>query len=102
MTFSPYFSFLSILDGFSGTEQKGNAPKSRQGDYRVDDTADKGILSAEDPRYQIKLEQANAAPVHGANDDQQQCDSVQKHSECCEGMIPPLSCRIIVLPQILR
>lgn len=96
MRFSPCFSFLSILDGFSGTEQKGNAPKTCQRDNRVDDAADEGILSAEDPRYEVKLEQAYAAPVHSTDDDQQQCDSIQKHSEMLRGVIPPLSCRIIV------
>ena len=66
----PLLRCLSILDGFSGTKQKGNAPKSRQRDDRVDDAADQGVLSAEDPRYKVKLEQADAAPVHSTDDNQ--------------------------------
>ena len=46
-----------------GTEEKRDAPNSRQGNNNIDDSAYNRSLAAEDPSYQVELEQANAAPV---------------------------------------
>ena len=51
--FSPLF--VLVFDGFPGAKQKGYAPQTGQRDHCVDNTADQGVLTAKNPRNQIKL-----------------------------------------------
>ncbi len=77
---SPLLSVALFFNGFSGTEQKGNAPETCERDHSVDDAAYQRILSAEDPGYEVKLEQADAAPVDGTDDHEDQGNSVHNHT----------------------
>lgn len=45
------------------SEKKRNAPYCGQGDDCVDNSAEKRVLSAEDPSHNVKAEKANTAPV---------------------------------------
>ena len=53
-------------------EQEGNAPYGGDADECVDDAAQNGALSAEKPCDEIKLENADEAPVDAADNGQQQ------------------------------
>lgn len=69
-----------LADGIfrvSFSEEKGNAPDSRKCDDRIDDAAEKRVLSAEDPGDKIELEKADAAPVQCADDRQNERKSVE-------------------------
>ena len=57
-------------------KQQGNAPDARQRHDGIDDTADKTVLPAADPRHEVKLEQTDAAPVERTDDGQDQCNSI--------------------------
>lgn len=70
---------MSLFDRFARTEQEGYAPETGQRDHRVDDTANEGVLPAENPRHDVELKQTDAAPVCGTDDDEKQCDSVHDH-----------------------
>ena len=52
----------------SGAEQKRYAPQAGQTYNTVDHAAGQGKGAAEAERHQIQVKQANAAPVDGAND----------------------------------
>ena len=72
-----------LADGIfrvSFSEEKGNAPDSRKCDDRVNDAAEQGVLSAEDPGDEVKLEKTDAAPVQSADDRQNERKSVE-HNE---------------------
>ena len=48
---------IFMLDEFFPIpEKEGDTPDTRQGDNRVNDTADRGALSAESPRHYVELE----------------------------------------------
>ena len=99
LLFQQYLLSLSlVLNSFSGTEQKGNAPKTGQGNDGVDDAAYEGVLSAEDPGYEIKLKQANAAPVDGTDDHEDQGNSVHNHAALLRRLAAALLCKFSFLP----
>ena len=58
-------------------EQHGDAPHTRQRHQRIDDPAEHGSLAAKQPGHGVKLEQADASPVEGADDHQDQSEFVQ-------------------------
>ena len=65
-----------LADGIfrvSFSEEKGNAPDSRKCDDRIDDAAEKRVLSAEDPGDKIELEKADATPVYSAYNYKRKC-----------------------------
>lgn len=72
-------SFVERTVFFSGSEKKRNAPNARKSDKRVDNTADKSVLSAEDPRNDVELEKTDASPVKCADNSQKQRDSIHDH-----------------------
>ena len=76
-----FFFYLGILDGvvIPRTEQKGNAPDTRQGNDGVDDAGGHGGGAAADPSNQIELEQTNATPVESADDGNNERDTIQNH-----------------------
>ena len=68
-------SFLSfVVDAAAAfAEQERCAPQARQSHQGIDDTADDGVLTAEEPGYKVKLENADEAPVGTADNGQDQC-----------------------------
>ena len=55
---------IFVLDVFlTLSEEKGDTPERSQTYHRVDDTVYERHLTAEDPSYDIKSEQADASPV---------------------------------------
>ena len=70
-------SVVALENFFPFPEEQGNAPDTGQGDNGVDYTADRGALSAKSPSHYVELEQADAAPVDGADDHKDQGQSVQ-------------------------
>ena len=62
--------WLDKLISFS--EQERNAPYSGKGNECVNDTAEDRILTAENPRYQVELEQTYTAPVKSTYDHEDQ------------------------------
>ena len=71
------FCQLAVLISLSG--EKRDAPNACQGDYGVNDTADKGALPTADPSDDIKLEKADAAPVERADNGKDQRNTIQNH-----------------------
>ena len=69
---------LSLFPVNSGMapEQQCDAPCTGQTYQSIDDSAQKGILSAKEPCHQIKLKNAHKPPVQTANDGKDQCQSV--------------------------
>ena len=61
----------------SVAEKKWNTPDSRKCNNCVDNSAEKRVLSAEDPSNNIKLEQANASPVDTADNGKKQCNFIK-------------------------
>ncbi len=77
---SPSFSMGTLVSGFHSVsipEQEGDAPQSSQSDQCEDHTADSSSLATKQPANDIKLEDTDAAPVDGADDDQDQRNLVQ-------------------------
>ena len=72
-------------------EQQGQAPYAGKRDQCVDDSADDRTLTAENPRHDVKLKQADAAPVERTDDDEDQRNSV-KHSFQLLLCVSPLVC----------
>ena len=58
-------------------EQEGNAPYGGDADECVDDAARRGALNAEKPCDEIKLENADEAPVDAADDHKDQSQFIQ-------------------------
>ena len=58
-------------------EQEGNAPETGQPDDGINDPAEQGAGAAEEPGYQIKLENAYQPPVDTADDGQNQRKGIQ-------------------------
>ena len=58
-------------------EQEGNAPYGGDADECVDDAAQNGALPAEKPCDEIKLENADEAPVDAADDDENNADLIE-------------------------
>ena len=56
------------MNSASVSEEQGNAPDSRKGDNRVNNTAENVGGSAEYPCNQVKLEKTNESPVQRADD----------------------------------
>ena len=65
------------LRRISSAEEKRDAPQAGQGYQGVDHTAYRGILSSKEMSDDIVAEQPDAAPVDGADDHQDQSDSIQ-------------------------
>ena len=61
------------------TEEQGNAPHTGQTYQRVDHAADDGHLTAAEKCDTVKAENADAAPVQGAHNGEDQGESVKKH-----------------------
>ena len=61
-------------------EQQADAPEAGEADEGVDDAGDDGGLAAEDPGDEVKFENADQAPIQGADDGKNQCDGI--HSLC--------------------
>lgn len=55
---------LIILAAKASAHQQTDAPKSRETNNRVDDSAEERALPTEKPRHQVKLENADQAPVN--------------------------------------
>ena len=75
----PLFQFdLFVLDELLPVpEEEGDAPNTRQRDNRIDHATNGSALAAESPCHYVELKQADAAPVDGADDHKDQCQSVQ-------------------------
>ena len=67
------------FDAFAGAEDEGNAPDAGESDYCVDDTADDGILTAEEPGNGVELKETDAAPVEGADNGKNQSNTIHQH-----------------------
>ena len=72
-------SFLLLGNAFPRTEKKRNTPNSCKSNDRVDDSAQDRILSAEDPRHDVKLKKSDASPVERAYYGNDQSDSIHYH-----------------------
>ena len=78
--FMPSVLITGIVAGIMGAscenfifpEQEGNTPDTGQRDHRVDDAADDGVLTAEEPWDYVKLEKPDGAPVDCSDDDKNQ------------------------------
>ena len=68
--------FVKRFEAFSRAEKKRNAPDSRDRDQGIDDAAEHRLLTAEEPRYYIKLEKSYASPVESSHDRENKRDSV--------------------------
>lgn len=66
-----HYSYFSVAV-FVISEQKRNAPDGAQADKRIYYSAEYTCLSAEYPRYQVKLEYADRPPVYTA--DNKKCE----------------------------
>jgi hypothetical protein len=64
----PLFHLADEVFRFSFAEKQGNAPSARKRDDRIDDAAEKRVLSAKDPGDKIELEKTDATPVQGTDD----------------------------------
>lgn len=64
---------LFTIDMLTLAEQQGDTPKTRQTNKRINDSAQDGILAAEQPCNKVKLEDTNKAPVQAADDRENQC-----------------------------
>ena len=62
-----------------GAEQQRDTPQARQTHQGIDDPGEDGQLPAAEEGHRVKAEQADAALVQGADDDQNQGKFVQKH-----------------------
>ena len=51
---------------FAASEEKGNTPKTGEGDKGIYNTGDQCFLTAADPCNQVKAEKSDAAPVERA------------------------------------
>ena len=60
--------FLSVIGHSVSSEQKRNAPQTRQTNYGVNQSAEQGTCPAEEPGNQIELENADEAPVQTTDD----------------------------------
>lgn len=58
---------LIILAAKASAHQQADAPKSREANNRVNDSTEERALPTEKPCYQVKLENANQAPVNGTD-----------------------------------
>ena len=76
---SALFLHCRFLVLVAGAEEKGNAPKSCEGDEGVDDTRPKGVVPTEEPGNGVKLEKPDAAPVECADDGQNKSNTVDDH-----------------------
>lgn len=84
----PFVSVVAVAAGIVGafceylvfSEQEGNAPDARESDYGIYDSADNGVLSAEQPRDYVKLKQPYRAPVDCAYNDKNQWYSVKHYN----------------------
>ena len=52
---------------FGVSEKKGNAPDTRKGNKRINNSAENCSLTAENPCDEVKLKQTDTAPVEGAD-----------------------------------
>ena len=89
------------------TEEQGNAPHTGQPNQRINHTADNGHLTAAKKSDTVKAENADAAPVQGTHDGEDQGESVKKHKltsdsfalmqtyfACMEVILYMMSCKI--------
>lgn len=53
-------------------EQEGSAPQARKADDRINNAAEQGILTTEQPCHKVKLKDSHKTPVDAANDRQDQ------------------------------
>ena len=60
----------------SRAEEQGDTPDTCESNDGIDYTADERILTAADPRYDIKAEKSDASPVQRADYRKHECDSV--------------------------
>ena len=63
----------------AGAEEERNAPESRKGNERIDDTCPKAVVAAEEPGNRVELEEPDAAPVERADDGQNESNTVDDH-----------------------
>ena len=61
-------------------EQQADAPEAGEADEGVEDAGDNGGLAAENPGDEVEFENADQAPIQGADDGKDQCDGI--HSLC--------------------
>lgn len=64
----PKFLLFDPVKGFTRAEHQRNAPDARKTDNCINDAAEQRGLSAADPGNDVKLEQADAAPVQRTDD----------------------------------
>lgn len=64
------------FDDFPFAEQEGYAPDTGDRNQCIEDPADGGTLSAEGPGNDIEAEKADTAPIEGADNYKNQCQSV--------------------------
>lgn len=79
-TLSVFLFLWDLVSGFHSVsipEQEGDAPQSSQSDQREDHAANSSSLATKQPANDIKLEDTDAAPVDGTDDDQDQRNLVQ-------------------------
>ena len=76
-----YILLVKSLKFLSCSEEKTYTPNTRQRHYGVDDSADKGILSAAEPRHYVKLEKSDASPVECTHDGEFKGDPIHYHKK---------------------
>ena len=71
---APFFGRLALFVNAAATsaEEERDAPQTGQCDHGVNNSGQQRILSAEDPGYQIELENANQTPVDAADNGKNQ------------------------------
>ena len=70
---------VESLELITRTEEKRNAPNSREGDNRVNYTGKERILTAADPGNDVKSEYTDATPVERADYRDYQGNSIHDH-----------------------
>ena len=69
------------FESFAGAEEERNTPDTCQSNNGVDNPAAKRSLTAQQPRHKVESEQSDASPVQGADDGDDQSDSVHNHCQ---------------------
>lgn len=72
----PFDMLFALFSNKFSSEQETDAPQACKTDNPVNNAAENGILTTEDPCNEIKLENCDQTPVDGTDDRQDQSDCI--------------------------
>lgn len=70
--------FRCCLADRHGFDEWHQLPYRRRADQNVNDPGNGSILAAEQSCYEVKLEESDQKPVQAADDDEKECDEVER------------------------